>query len=68
MIILSMKHKDKFHKVLDKTRKMEEYISELMECLEELESEAEYEDDDYYQERGSKGSAQMRGRYNYRMR
>lgn len=69
MIVLSFRtKKDKDH-LLKKAKEMEEYASEIVECLEEARHSYDYEDeDDYeYSERGYRGgSTSMRGRYGYR--
>ena len=68
MIVLSFRtKKDKTH-MLKKVKEMQEYVDELVECLEEAESE-EYGEDDYYNERSGyrgSGSTAMRSRYGYR--
>ena len=58
--------KDKKH-MLKKAKEMEEYVSELIECLEDAESRDEWEDDeDYdYSERSGGMTTRMRGRYGY---
>lgn len=60
--------KDKKH-MLKKAKEMEEYVSELIECLEDAETDREeYDDEGYeYSERSGGMSTRMRGgRYNYR--
>lgn len=58
----SKKHKDH---LLNKTKKMKEYVDDILECLEN----SDYEYDDYdYDERRYKDEEEheMRNRYNYR--
>jgi hypothetical protein len=70
MVILSFKSKrDKEH-LLEKARKMEEYASMIVECIEDSKA---YEDD--YDERSYRGEEEMMdmndrmmGRYGYRRR
>lgn len=60
--------KDKKH-MLKKAKEMEEYITELIECLEDADTDREdsYEDDDYeYSERSGMNTRIRGGRYNYR--
>lgn len=67
MIILSFRtKKDKTH-MLKKAKEMQEYVDELIECLEEAQHE-DYDDEDYYQERrGYRSGTSMRNnRYGYR--
>lgn len=66
MVILSFKSKrDKEH-LLDKAKKMEEYASMIVDCIEECNS---YDDEEYYERRMYKKSPEeMEGRYSYRMR
>lgn len=68
MVIMSFRtKKDKKH-MLKKAREMEEYVTELIECLEDADSREDYDDEDYeYSERNGGMSTHMRGgRYNYR--
>ena len=52
--------------MLKKAKEMQDYVEELIECLEEAEHE-DYEDEDYYQERGNyRNNTSMRSRYGYR--
>lgn len=53
--------------MLKKAKEMEEYVTELIECLEDAESRDEWEDDeDYdYSERSGGMTTRMRGRYGY---
>lgn len=71
MIVLSFKtKKDKEH-LLEKARKMEAYVSEIVDCLEEAKHEGydeefyherhHYDEPEYHERRGV-----SRGRYNYR--
>ena len=65
MVILSFKtKKDKAH-MLKKVKEMQEYVDELMECLEQADSD-EYEEDDYYQERMGYRGNMRNNRYGYR--
>ena len=71
MIILSFKtKKDKEH-LLEKARKMEEYASMIVECIEDS---REYEEDDERSYRGhdedmmDMNDRMMSGRYGYRRR
>jgi len=55
--------------MLKKAKEMEEYITELIECLEDADTDREdsYEDDDYeYSERSGMNTRMRGGRYNYR--
>ena len=69
MILMSFRtKKDKKH-MLKKAKEMEEYITELIECLEDADTDREdsYEDDDYeYSERSGMNTRMRGGRYNYR--
>lgn len=71
MIVLSFKtKKDKEH-LLEKARKMEAYVSEIVDCLEEAKHENyeeeyyherhHYDEPEYHERRGA-----SRGRYGYR--
>lgn len=56
--------------MLKKAKEMEEYVTELIECLEDAESRDEWEDDEDYDysersERGGMMNTRMRGRYGY---
>lgn len=71
MIILSFKtKKDKEH-LLEKARKMEEYASMIVDCIEESK---DYEDEDYsernyrYHHEEPEYDERMSGRYGYRRR
>ncbi len=65
MIILSFRtKKDKTH-MLKKAKEMQEYVDELIECLEDAQSD-DFEEDDYYQERRGYRGNMRTGRYNYR--
>lgn len=66
MVVLSFRtKKDKSH-MLKKAKEMQDYVEELIECLEEAEHE-DYEDEDYYQERGNyRNNTSVRSRYGYR--
>ena len=68
---MSFRSKKDKKQLLKKTREMEDYIAELIECLEDAEtnSREEYDDEDYEYSERSGMSARMRGnggRYNYR--
>ena len=54
--------------MLKKAKEMEEYIVELIECLEDADtSNEDYEDEEYeYSERGGMNTHMRGGRYNYR--
>lgn len=67
MIILSFKSKrDKEH-LLEKARKMEEYASMIVDCIEESKADEEYDERNY---RGydDEMEERMNGRYGYRKR
>lgn len=52
--------------MLKKAKEMEEYVTELIECLEDAESRDEWDDEDYdYSERSGGMTTRMRGRYGY---
>lgn len=58
--------RDKKH-MLKKAKEMEEYVMELIECLEDADTGKEEEDEDYeYSERGGMTTRMRGGRYNYR--
>jgi hypothetical protein len=66
MIVMSFRtKKDKKH-MLKKAKEMEEYVTELIECLEDAESRDEYDEDYEYSERGGMSTSMRGGRYNYR--
>lgn len=67
MILMSFRTKrDKKH-MLKKAKEMEEYVMELIECLEDADTGKEEEDEDYeYSERGGMTTRMRGGRYNYR--
>ena len=54
--------------MLKKAKEMEEYIVELIECLEDADTDREeYDDEEYdYSERGGMSTRMRGGRYNYR--
>ena len=54
--------------MLKKAKEMEEYVTELIECLEDADTtREEYDDEDYdYSERGGMSTHMRGGRYNYR--
>lgn len=53
--------------MLKKAKEMEEYVMELIECLEDADTGKEEEDEDYeYSERGGMTTRMRGGRYNYR--
>jgi len=52
--------------MLKKAKEMEEYVTELIECLEDAESRDEYDEDYEYSERGGMSTSIRGGRYNYR--
>ena len=58
MILVTFKSKKDKEHMLEKARKMQQYIDEYVECLEESVDE---ESNEYYERRG--GSARMRSRY-----
>lgn len=69
MIILSFKtKKDKEH-LLEKAKKMEEYASMIVDCIEESRN---YEDEEYseraYRHEEPEYEERMNGRYGYRRR
>jgi hypothetical protein len=55
--------KDKEH-LLEKARKMEEYASMIVECIEESKSDEEYDERSY--RRDYEDEERMNGRYGYR--
>ena len=57
--------RDKEH-LLEKARKMEEYASMIVDCIEESKSDEEYSERRYRDERYPED--EYRGRYGYRMR
>ena len=64
MIVMSFRSKKDKKQMLKKAKEMEEYVAELIECLEDADTEG-YEDEDYdYSERGGMAT-RMRGRYGY---
>lgn len=66
---MSFRSKKDKKQMLRKAKEMEEYVSELIECLEDADTSREdYDDEDYdYSERSGRMSTSMRGgRYNYR--
>ena len=68
MIVMSFRtKKDKKH-MLKKAKEMEEYVTELIECLEDADTtREEYDDEDYdYSEHGGMSTHMRGGRYNYR--
>lgn len=67
MILMSFRTKrDKKH-MLKKAKEMEEYVMELIECLEDADTGKEEEDEDYeYSERGGMTTRMRGGRYSYR--
>ena len=66
MIMISFRSKrDKEH-LLEKARKMEEYASMIVDCIEESKSDEEYSERRYRDERYPED--EYRGRYGYRMR
>lgn len=63
MVILSFKTKrDKEH-LLDKAKKMEEYASMIVDCIEECN---QYDDDYYERTMYKKDPEEMESRYSYR--
>jgi hypothetical protein len=66
MIVMSFRSKKDKKQMLKKAKEMEEYVTELIECLEDAESRDEWEDEDYdYSERSGGMTTRMRGRYGY---
>lgn len=65
MIVLSFKTKRDKVKMLEKARKMEEYVAEVVDCLEEAIAEEEEYD---YNERSHHESTPSRYEYRRRMR
>lgn len=72
MTVISFRTRKDKKQMLKKAREMEDYVAELIECLEDAETNnrEEYDEEDYdYSERGGM-STRMRGgssvRYNYR--
>lgn len=63
MIMLSFKTKRDKEKMLEKARKMEEYVAEIVDCLED----AVEGSSDEWDERSYRQDA-MQGRYSYRNR
>lgn len=65
---MSFRTKKDKKRMLKKAKEMEEYIVELIECLEDADtSNEDYEDEDYeYSERGGMNTHMRGGRYNYR--
>ena len=67
MVILSFKTKKDKEALLEKAKKMEEYASMIVDCIEESDSEGDYD----YQERMYRNdypdyNERMSGRYGYR--
>jgi len=65
---MSFRSKKDKKQMLKKAKEMEEYVTELIECLEDAESRDEWDgDEDYdYSERGGMTTRMRGGRYNYR--
>jgi hypothetical protein len=64
MVILSFKNKKDKEHLLSKAKKMEEYASMIVDCIEECN---QYDDEDYYERRMYKGDPEeMESRYSYR--
>lgn len=63
MIIMFRTKRDKEH-LLEKARKMEEYASMIVECIEDSKSDEEYEERSY--KRDYEDEERMNGRYGYR--
>jgi hypothetical protein len=64
MIMVSFRSKKDKEHLLEKAKKMEEYSSMIVECLEESDYMDEYEERNY---RGHEDEEEMpRGRYGYR--
>lgn len=68
MIVMSFRTKKDKKQMLKKAKEMEEYIVELIECLEDADTDHEgYDDEEYdYSERGGMRTGMRGGRYNYR--
>ena len=67
MIVMSFRTKKDKKQMLKKVKEMEEYITELIECLEDADTDKEEYDDEYdYSERSGMGTHMRGGRYNYR--
>ena len=66
MIVLSFKSKKDKEHLLEKAKKMEEYASMIVDCIEDSDdyeySERSYKEEPYYEEH------RMSGRYGYRGR
>lgn len=68
MIVMSFRtKKDKKH-MLRKVKEMQEYVNELIDCLEDADTGREdYEDEEYdYSERDGMSTRMRGGRYNYK--
>jgi len=63
MIMVSFRNKKEKEHLLEKARKMEEYASMIVECIEDS-----YSDDEEYEERAYRDGGSMEGRYGYRRR
>lgn len=63
MIVMFRTKRDKEH-LLEKARKMEEYASMIVECIEDSKSDEEYEERSY--KRDYEDEERMNGRYGYR--
>ena len=67
MVILSLKSKKDKEKLLEKAKKMEEYSSMIVDCLEESMYDDDYEESYRNYRRVDEDAPQMRdNRYNYR--
>lgn len=68
MIVMSFRSKKDKKQMLKKAKEMEEYVAELIECLEDADTEKDsYDEEDYdYSERGGMTTRMRGGRYNYR--
>lgn len=65
MVVIEFKSKRDKERLLEKARKMEEYASMIVDCIEESKAREEYDDEDYA-ERRYKEAEDMMNRYNYR--
>lgn len=66
MVILSFRNKKDKEHLLEKAKKMEEYASMIVDCIEESK---DYEDEYDYSERAYRDDeSTMNGRYGYRRR
>jgi hypothetical protein len=71
MIVLSFRNKREKENLLEKAKRMEEYASMIVECIEDSESyDEDYEERSYHSNEGEMmdKNDRMIGRYGYRRR